>query len=647
MNRGIREFVESSGIRVETASPPSREVKLNLLKRQEVPNTLQRNIINDRRYAGMFREFENENNEPLGNEFNALFNNILAPPVKLEMSKLNLDMFNANVNSVFGKEPRINMKNILSKKPLDKTFIGEGLYLDTLDIKGIYGRFQTGFSHSKEYGPKGNINKDYFSVQIVLRISNETESHKVTFNIYKNGKIRFSGGFVGTNIAIQPELIRRFVVGRYTDKEPFLYNPFEYNNISGKFRFNGVFKNLGLVAARYREYGMTNVSYEPELGPFFYAYVGDHKYNITKSGNVQILGGKSPEDVLDAYNRGQQLIEKMNDGGEITITGVFSKSETKTKAKPKVKVVANAKPKGVNVTNKACERMPKPELVDLARRLGVVGKFKTRKEICQKIRNLNNKKTVTVKNTRKGKNVAITGKIETDNFRIGRKRCDQHSKPELEMICKAMNIPFDKKDTKLILCKKIESARNIISTKSPSPSPKAKAKAKKSNAKSIAMEINRQLKINNVEMKRRLDENSIRNDLAKYFGVVWMNRYKPNLSNDVKIVQNEINKLNLKRNSLGIPFKRDINAIKKKLVNRWKMERKLDLEKKYLMRNMNVTGVNYQLNNEYRRAAANFIMSRKKPPSKLAMNEYRKYWLKFKANGNGNFRRATARVEKL
>jgi len=126
--------VESSGIRIETTGPrhspslpwpPSsgapnvqvpREVELDLLKRQEVPNTLQRNIINDRRYEGMFKEFEND---PLENEFNdinkllenekqmsTLFN---SPPVRdtkqLSMSKLNVGMFNANVNSGFGKEP--------------------------------------------------------------------------------------------------------------------------------------------------------------------------------------------------------------------------------------------------------------------------------------------------------------------------------------------------------------------------------------------------------------------------------------------------------------------------------------------------------------------------------------------------------------
>ena len=62
-----------------------------------------------------------------------------------------------------------------------------------------------------------------------------------------------------------------------------------------------------------------------------------------------------------------------------------------------------------------------------------------------------------------------------------------------------------------------------------------------------------------------------------------MKRYKPNLNNDVKVVQNEINKLNKKKNALGIPFKRDINEIKRRLVSQWKMQRRRNLEKKYIM----------------------------------------------------------------
>ena len=341
----------------------------------------------------------------------------------------------------------------------------------------------------------------------------------------------------------------------------------------------------------------------------------------------------------------------MNDAGEIKITGVFSEGDKKTRTKPKAKPKAKAKTtkkkilnttqiSALNINSKRCERMPRPELVDLAKKMGVVGKFGTRKEICEKIKKLNKKKTVTFKNTTKGKNVAITGKVNTKNFRIGRKICDQYSKPNLELICKAMKIPYDKKDTKLSLCKKIEKARNNIAAKPvvKPPSPRA-IKQKQKNAKNAINAMNRQLKINNIEMKRRLNENSIRNDLAKYFGVTWMKRYKPNLNNDVKVVQNEINKLNKKKNALGIPFKRDINEIKRRLVSQCKMQRKRNFEKKYIMNNTNVTGVPYNLKNNFKLALANYILNNKKGKiSKKGIDDYRKYWLKFRSNINNNAR---------
>jgi len=177
---------------------------------------------------------------------------------------------------------------------------------------------------------------------------------------------------------------------------------------------------------------------------------------------------------------------------------------------------------------------------------------------------------------------------------------------------------------------------------------------KQKNAKNASNAINRQLKMNNIEMKRRLNENSIRNDLAKYFGVTWMKRYKPNLNNDVKVVQNEINKLNKKKNALGIPFKRDINEVKRRLVSQWKMERKRNLEQKYIMNNTNVTGVPYNLKNSFKLALAKYILNNRKGKiSKKGIDDYRKYWLKFKSNVNSNMRpkginrAVTARVEKL
>jgi hypothetical protein len=204
------------------------------------PPRLEKNIMSNENY-GEFAQFVNVSNS--NNNTNEIIAAAERPTFKI--SKLNPGMFNATVNRNFSAETRINLKKILLKTPLPKTPIGEGLYLDTKEINGIYGRFATGFSHTREYGKKGDISKDFFTVQMKVTISDDTEAKGATINFYKNGKIRFSGGFIGSNISNQPELIRRFIVNSYSDKEAFLYTPFEYNNLSGQFRVNGIFKSYG------------------------------------------------------------------------------------------------------------------------------------------------------------------------------------------------------------------------------------------------------------------------------------------------------------------------------------------------------------------------------------------------------------------
>jgi hypothetical protein len=69
------------------------------------------------------------------------------------------------------------------------------------------------------------------------------------------------------------------------------------------------------------------------------------------------------------------------------------------------------------------------------------------------------------------------------------------------------------------------------------------------------------------------------------------------------------------------------------------MQRKRNFEKKYIMNNTNVTGVPYNLKNNFKLALANYILNNKKGKiSKKGIDDYRKYWLKFRANINSNAR---------
>ena len=677
MSQRVKEFVRQSGVEVSNSNSNddnfARELEETMLRREreraagfrtpprpmrvQVPQRLQQNLISNSNYEPLREEFADVK---LTSNSEKMINNMLREfeSKALQTTKLNPGMFNATVDSGFGqKDVLVNLKTILSKGPLGKTPIGEGLYIDTREIKGLYGQFKTGFSHTREAGPKGDMNKNFFSAQLMLTLSNDIESKGATVNFYRNGKIRFSGGFVGTNIANQPELIRKFIVDTYTEKQPYFYNPFTYNNLSGQFRINGNFKSLTDIARNAERYGMTRVSYEPELAPFLYAYFGENKYILSASGNVQISGAKNPGDMLKAYDFGKKFVEDLDANDQINVTGVFEKgikAGTKTKAKAKAKTPSKPKRKyakrvlttnqlnAIMIDSKMCARMKKPELVDLARRMGVVNfrmkvqdgsRVATKDEICTRIRNKTGKKNVTFKNTNKNKNVALIG--TNKNFKVGRKICGDMKKEELLRVAAILKIKPDEKETKATLCKKIEQVRNNLAK--PKPKPKSPPAPTKRQVQGTAANAKRNVKKAEVMKKRGLDENSIRKDLTKLYGDSWMKRYKPNLNQDVRNMKVALNSIN-KKNKTGVAFKKDIDVVKKTVVSRWKMERKRELERQYLMNTVRVNGITFNNRGDYRRAAANYIMSKKTPPSNKKMVEYKQYWLKFKANANSNGR---------
>src|SRR6056300_1662470 len=619
MSQQLKEFVKRSGVEVSPSSASTtasnnnliREIEadLGIQKPQTFPPKLEKNIMSNENY-GEFAEFLNMSN----NENNVVA--MVERNLKFVVSKLNPGMFNATVNKEFSAEARIDLKRVLLKKPLPRTPIGEGLYIETQEINGIYGRFMTGFTHSKEYGKQGDLNKNFFTVQLKIVVSNGSEKKGATVNFYRNGKIRFSGGFIGDNIARQPELIRRFIVDSYSDKQPFLYNPFEYNNLSGQFRVNGHFKNMQKIASNYRVYGFTYVSYEPELSPFMYVTYQGHKYILASSGNIQISGAQSPSDMLEAYNVGMELARILNENGEIALKATVPKRLTK-KAPAKRKTTKKQK-----VDPKQCMRMAKTELVDFAKKLGVVGITKSTKkeEICNKIKNISGVKSATFRNTNKNKNVALTG--TGNNFKVGRGKCTSYSKTELLRVAGILKIKLDAKETKASLCKKIEAVRNAKIAPKPKPKPRTPPPSRKEVAQK-----KRNVKKEQVIKKRGLNENSIRKDIVKLYGKRWMDRYKnvmPSLNNDVKEMKMRLNRLKT-GNKQGIPFKKDVDLVKKRLVNRWKNERGRNLEKKVIKNQLNVTGVPNTLVSQYRNAATNYIM--KNGPTIKQLENYKKTWI--------------------
>ena len=658
MSQQLKEFVNQSGVEVSPTSISTtasnnnlaRELEANLLKKQEFPPRLEKNIINNTNY-GEFAQFMNNNsnnNMPSLNEnaAQALFAAPSPPNIELSFSKLNPGMFNATVNKEFPREGElIDLKKILMRTPTPKTPIGEGLYIDTREIIGRYGAMQEGFSHTREYGKRGNINRKFFTVQFKIIVSNDNESKGATVNFYKNGKIRFSGGFIGTNIAGQPELIRRFIVKTYSEKEAFLYNPFEYNNLSGQFRINGNFKNFSSIASEkqrvYASVGVTKLNFEPELSPFMYVHYKGHKYIFSQTGNVQISGAPSPADMLMAYNDGIELVKVMNTEGDVVVTGEVPKKLTKgarvpQKRGPKKKTglrVAVPKKTRNNVLNIQingiqCMRFSKPQLVDFAKKLGVVGITQSTKkeDICKKINRVMNKNTATFKNTNKKKDVKLSG--SNKNFTVGKSKCMNYDKTELLRVANILNIKLDEKETKATLCKKIEKARNTMiapKPKTPPPPPKRVVRQQKVEQKKV-------VKTEQVMKKRGLDDNTIRKDIIKLYGKRWMDRYKnvmSSLNSDVREMTIRLGQIR-GGNKMGIPFKKNVDEVKKNLVNKWKRERTRNLEKKVILNKLNVNGIPRNMVAAYKVGVVNYIMIHK--PTKDKLTRYKKTWLDNKKN---------------
>ena len=628
MSQQLKEFVKQSGVEISPSSVSTTasnnalnreiEAELGITRNQQFPPRLQRNMMNNEN-MGEFAQFVNNTN----NVNNIVADVVPSPPKTLTFtaSKLNPGMFNPTVNKEFSAEKRIDIKKILLRTPLPKTPIGEGLYIDTKEINGIYGRFVTGFTHTREYGKKGDLTKNFFTVQVKIVITNGVESKGATVNFYENGKIRFSGGFIGTNISNQPELIRRYMVNTYTDKEAFLYSPFEYNNLSGQFRVNGVFKNMDTLAARgMRLYGLSEVKYDSELSPFMYITYKGHKYILAKSGNIQISGAPSPADMLASYTDGVEMAQMLYSKGEITLTGMVPPKLVKGKTK-KIKFTPNQRA-ALKIDSKQCLRLAKSELVDLAKKMGVVGITASTKkdEICKKMKAMSNTKSATFRNTNKNKNVALSGSGK--NFKVGRSACLGYSKTELLRVAGILKIKLEPKETKETLCKKIEKVRNAMAAPKPKP-PTPPPKPKRANVAQQKLNVKKQ----EVIKKRGLDENSIRKDITKLYGKKWISKYKnvmPSLNSDVRELKSKLNKLTA-GNKMGVPFKKNADLIKKQTVEKWKRERERNLEKKMIMNQLNTNGVNANLKNQYRVAATNYIMT--KGPTMKQLENYKKTWI--------------------
>ena len=493
---------------------------------------------------------------------------------QLKISPLQLSIFNGIVNqNAMDGNYAVDVNSILYKKPHKRKPIAPGSTLG-VEVNSIllrYGRMAIGAKHTFTVKPNANAKNKHahFLAEINGRIFENGLESKFMVKIYKNGKMQFSGGILNNNIR-HPEMIRKYIIDTYTPNSKFLYNPIKYVVLVGTFQANGVMDLANIARAFSRS---RNASYEPELRPSLKMVHKNYGFQLFRSGKIQIMGAKTTNDLNNAYNVGSDLVKELNVMGLISN---FKNINFKPTAK-KLRVVKNKTIKntgntvsyfnkngskngsknGVRIGSKKCATIPRPKLVAVAEKIGIVditGRT-TKPEICTKIKN------------------KVYGK-----FTIKNKPCMAYTKEQLMPIAITKGVPISDTDTVETICKKL----NI-----PTPLPVnvkkvekvAKAANKKDKAKGKVLET------------RGLTNTGIKKDIEKLYGKKWMNTYRnvmPSINSDVNELKKRINAANIKKNKAGVPFKLGINDIKRRTVSEWKMQRKKNLNNKLNAMNNNL-----------------------------------------------------------
>lgn len=492
---------------------------------------------------------------------------------QLKISPLQLSIFNGMVNQT-AKEGNfaVDVNSILYKKPHKQKPIAPGSTLG-IEVNSIllrYGRMAIGAKHTFTVKPSAN-NKNkhaHFLAEINGRIFENGMESKFMVKIYKNGKMQFSGGILNNNIR-HPEMIRKYIIDTYTPGSKFLYNPIKYVVLVGTFQANGVLDLANIARAFSRS---RNASYEPELRPSLKMEHKNYGFQLFRSGKIQIMGAKTTNDLNSAYNVGSDLVKELNVMGLI---GNFKNMNFKPVAK-KLRVVKNKVTKntgntvsyfnkenskngknGVRIGTKKCATIPRPKLVAVAEKIGIVditGRT-TKPEICTKIKN------------------KVYGK-----FTIKNKPCAAYTKEQLIPIAITKGVPISDSDTVETICKKLSI---------PKPLPVNVKKVEK-----VAKAVNKKVKAQGKVLEMRgLTNTKIKKDIEKLYGKKWLNTYRnvmPSLNSDVTELKKRINAANTKKNKAGVPFKIGINAIKRQTVSEWKMQRRKTLNNKLNAMNNNL-----------------------------------------------------------
>ena len=105
---------------------------------------------------------------------------------ELRVGKFRPGIYNGVVNKLFTTDDkRLDIKYILKQRPKGHAPISNGITVDVNEIKGIYGRFQTGAIHTKDFGLKV---RDHPGVLRITAANKMRTSRKINFALDFSGQ---------------------------------------------------------------------------------------------------------------------------------------------------------------------------------------------------------------------------------------------------------------------------------------------------------------------------------------------------------------------------------------------------------------------------------------------------------------------------
>ena len=156
--------------------------------------------------------------------------------IDLQISPLYLGLYNATVST----GSRIDIKSILEKVKKNGLVSDGDIKVTEMNIR--HGKFKTAMKYTTEYGLIGTEPEDFVSVDFKAKVTKGGETMGASFSYYATGKIRFSGGYFGSDTNQPKELVKFFSKHYY----PVSSSAIKINNTTAEFK-NGFKLKTDLV----------------------------------------------------------------------------------------------------------------------------------------------------------------------------------------------------------------------------------------------------------------------------------------------------------------------------------------------------------------------------------------------------------------